>query len=144
MVISPRYTLSLVPQEKLLVKFCRQYHAPMNITSADNPHKFDSRHQATSHSNSPRILLFNLAHKQCGGIIKVNRKISYQQYINAWLNMMSGHGAYQFCLITKIKIGRPEHSLPPNSLRPITFHFCLTHLHPLKWTSYVYHLWWNL
>ena len=34
----------------------------------------------------------------------------------------------QFSLIKKIKIGRPEHSLTflPPSLRPITFHFCIT------------------
>ena len=43
MIISARFTLSSVLQEKLLVKFSRQYHALMNITFADNQHKFDSR-----------------------------------------------------------------------------------------------------
>ena len=32
----------------------------------------------------------------------------------------------QLSLITKIKIGRPEHLLTPTPLRPITSHFCLT------------------
>ena len=31
----------------------------------------------------------------------------------------------QFSSIKKIKIGRPEHSLPPTPLCPITSHFCL-------------------
>ena len=31
----------------------------------------------------------------------------------------------------KIKIRRPEHSLNPNTLHPITSHFCLTPLPPL-------------
>ena len=42
-IISARRILSSVLQEKLLVKFPRQYHAPMKITFADNQHKFDSR-----------------------------------------------------------------------------------------------------
>ena len=32
----------------------------------------------------------------------------------------------QFSLIKKIKIRRPEHSLNPHPLRPITSHFCLS------------------
>ena len=36
----------------------------------------------------------------------------------------------QFSLIKKIKIGRLEHSLSPNPLRPIVSHFCLTLPHP--------------
>ena len=31
----------------------------------------------------------------------------------------------QFSLIKKIKIGRPEQSLTPTLLRPVTFHFYL-------------------
>ena len=27
---------------------------------------------------------------------------------------------------TKLKIGRPKHSLTPHPIRPITYHFCLT------------------
>ena len=37
----------------------------------------------------------------------------------------------QFSLIRKIKVGRPEHSLTPHSLLPITSHFCLAPT-PLK------------
>ena len=43
-------------------------------------------------------------------------------------------GQIQFSLIKKIKIGGAEHSLPPppQSLRPITPHFYITHHpHPL-------------
>ena len=43
MIISARSTLPSVLQEKLLVKFSRQYHALMKITFAENQHKFDSR-----------------------------------------------------------------------------------------------------
>ena len=50
MIISARCTLSSVLQEKLLVKFSRQYHAPMEITFADNQHKFDSRTTSTLYS----------------------------------------------------------------------------------------------
>ena len=57
--------------------------------------------------------------------------------------MMSGHHANPIFFNKKIKIGRPECSLTPNPLRPITFHFCLnppspppphthTDTHPLK------------
>ena len=42
-IISARRTLSSVLQEKLLLKFSRQYHAPTKITFADNQQKFDSR-----------------------------------------------------------------------------------------------------
>ena len=31
----------------------------------------------------------------------------------------------QFSLIKKVKTGRPEHSLPPTSLRPVVSHFCI-------------------
>ena len=41
MIIFARRTLSSVLQEKLLVKFSRQYRAPMEIPFADNQHKFD-------------------------------------------------------------------------------------------------------
>ena len=43
MIIFACRTLSFVLQEKLLVKFSSQYHAPMKITFANNQHKFDSR-----------------------------------------------------------------------------------------------------
>ena len=41
MIIFARCALSSIIQEKLLVKFSRQYHAPMKITFADNEHKSD-------------------------------------------------------------------------------------------------------
>ena len=55
--------------------------------------------------------------------------------------MMSGHGRNPIFVNKKIKIGRPEHSLTPHPIRPITSHFCLTPPPPppSKWTSYVYH-----
>ena len=42
-IISGRRNFSSVLQEKLLVKFFSQYHAPTKTTFADNQHKFDSR-----------------------------------------------------------------------------------------------------
>ena len=68
--------------------------------------------------------------------------------------MMSGHDPNPiFFNNEKIKTGRPEYSLTPHPLHPITSHFCLTPppLHPRtptppptppisKWTPYVYHL----
>ena len=39
--------------------------------------------------------------------------------------MMSGHGENPI-FVNKIKIGRPEHSLTPHPLRPITSHFYLS------------------
>ena len=41
---------------------------------------------------------------------------------SAWCLVMK---QIQLSLIKKIKIRRPGHSLRPNPLRPITFHFCL-------------------
>ena len=51
--------------------------------------------------------------------------LSILQYINAWLSMMSGHGANPVFVNKKVKIGHPEHSL-------------LTIPPPSKWTMYVY------
>ena len=48
----------------------------------------------------------------------------------------------QFSLIKKRKIGRPEHSLTPNSPTSDKISFLrypLTPYTPLKWTSYVCH-----
>ena len=85
------------------------------------------QNQVTSHSNWPRVLLFDLAHKQCNGIIKgwlhcltpesigrflVNNILMFD---SAWCLIME---QIQFSLIKKIKIERPEHSLtlhPPTS-----------------------------
>ena len=52
--------------------------------------------------------------------------------------MMSGDDANPIFFNKKIKIGRPEHFLPPVHLRPITSHFCLTpHLLSTSSTSKV-------
>ena len=40
--------------------------------------------------------------------------------------MMPGHGANAIFFNKKKKIGRPEHLLTLQHLRPITPHFCLT------------------
>ena len=85
----------------------------------------------------PRVLLFDLAHKQLNGIIKewlhsltpesigtflFNKIIMFD---SAWSLVMA---QIEFFLIKEINIGSPEHSLPPTPLRPITSHFCLTPL----------------
>ena len=49
------------------------------------------QNSVTSHSNWPRVLLFNLGHRRCNGIMKgwlywVKRKVSCQYYINVWLS----------------------------------------------------------
>ena len=58
--------------------------------------------------------------------------------------MMSGHGAIQFSLIKKIKIGRPEHSLTPvpptsNNISVLPYSPPPLPPTPLKVKSYVYH-----
>ena len=96
------------------------------------------------------VLLFDLSHKQYNGIIKdvrerwfycLTSELKERYLIN---NILSGSVwclvmvEIQYSLIKKIKIGRPEHSLTPYPLRPITSHFCLTPstsphpLHPLQ------------
>ena len=49
--------------------------------------------------------------------VRVKRKISGQQCINAWLSIISGDDANPFSFNKKIKIGRPEHLLlhPPST-----------------------------
>ena len=47
------------------------------------------QNQVTPHSNRPRVLLFDLAHRQCNDIIKGWLLVN----INVWLSMMSGDGA---------------------------------------------------
>ena len=53
-----------------------------------------------SHSNRSRVLLFDLAHKYCNGIIKgwlhcltSESKGRFVSNMNVWVSMMSGHGA---------------------------------------------------
>ena len=99
--------------------------------------------QVASHSIWPRVLLFDLAHKQCSGIIKgwlhcltsesrwgflVNNILMFG---SAWCLVMA---QIQFSLIKKtIKIGRPENSLTPvpHTSDNISFpqsgrHMCIT------------------
>ena len=77
---------------------------------------------STSHSNWPRVLLFDLAHKQCNGIIKkwllclkpelmrrffVNNKLMFD---SAWDLVVA---EIKFSLMKIKKIVRPEQSPPP-------------------------------
>ena len=74
--------------------------------------------------------------------VRVESKISCQNYINVWLSMMSGYGANPiFFHKKKIKIGRPEHTLTPRLPTSDNISFCLTRPlpPPSKWTSYVQH-----
>ena len=104
-------------------------------------------HQVTSHSNWPCVLLFDLAHKQCNGIIKEWLHYLKHELIGRFLvnNILTFDSAWelvmaqiQFSLTKEIKIVRPDctpyHPHPP--------HHTHTHTHtplPSKWTSYVYH-----
>ena len=80
-----------------------------------------------SHSNWPRFLLFNLAYKQCNGIVK------------GWLHcLLESIGRF---LTNSILMFRNHHHdvwswtsrtlTAPHPLRPITSHFCLTPPPPL-------------
>ena len=94
------------------------------------------QNQVTSHSNWPRVLLFNSAHKQCVGVIKgwllcltpeslgrfpVNNILMFD---SAWCLVMV---QIQFSLI-KVNKDWTSRTLAtsPAPVRPITFHFCLT------------------
>ena len=110
---------------------------------------------STSHSNWPRVLLFDLAHKQCNGIIKgwlhcltseskgrflVNNVLMFG---SAWCLIIT---QIQFSLIKRNKcwtsrtLATMSLATTPPFLRPITSHSCLTP-HPVsRWISYVYHL----
>ena len=100
--------------------------------------------QATSHSNWPRVLLFNLAHKQWNGIIIGWLYFLIPESIERFLvnNILFDSACslamaqIQFSLTKRIKIGL---STPPTALRPITSNFGFTPSLPSKWTSYVYH-----
>ena len=80
--------------------------------------------QVTSYSNWPRVLLFDIAYKQCNCIIKgwlycLTSESKGRFLLNniffgsTWCLVMA---QIQFFLIKTIKIGRPEHSLIPNPL----------------------------
>ena len=80
------------------------------------------QNKVTSHSNWPLVLLFDLAHKRCSGIIKgwlrcLTSESKGRFLVNnilmfglAWCLVMT---QIQFSLRKK-KIGRPEHSLIPH------------------------------
>ena len=90
------------------------------------------QNQVRSHSNWPCVLLFDLAHKQCNGIIKGWLHCHTSEWKGRFLvnNMLFGSAwcvamaKIQFSLIKKIKIG-----LKPHPLSRITTYFCLN---PLK------------
>ena len=93
------------------------------------------QNQVTSRSNWPCIILFDLAHKQCNGIVKgwlhyLTPESKGTFLVNNILMFSSTQclvmPQIQFSLIRKIKIGRPEHPLTPTPLRPVTSHFSLT------------------
>ena len=90
-------------------------------------------HQVTSHSNWPCVLLFDLAHKQCNGIIKETLHYLKCELIGRFLvsNILMFDSAWdlvmaqiQFSLIKEMKIVRPDctpyHPIP---------HITHTHIH---------------
>ena len=98
-----------------------------------------TQNQVTSHSKWPRVLLFDLAHKQCNGIIKgrlycLTSELKGRFLANnilmlgsAWCLVMA---QIQFSLMKK-RLGdwTPKTLTTPTPhplLRPITSHFCLT------------------
>ena len=80
----------------------------------------------------------DLAHKQFNVMIEVwlhyltsasigRFLVNKILFDSAWCLFMA---QIKFSIINKIKIGRPEHLLPPKHLRPITSKFCLSSLRP--------------
>ena len=93
------------------------------------------QNQISSHSNWPHILLLNLAHKQCNGIINgwtncLTSESKGRLLINNIVMFCSAWGLVMvqihFSLVKKINVGRPEHLQSPHPLHLITFHFCIT------------------
>ena len=80
------------------------------------------QNQVRSHSDWPCVLLFDLAHKQCNGIIKGWVHCHTSEWKGRFLvnNILFGSACcavmveIQFSLIKEIKIGRPEHLLTPH------------------------------
>ena len=81
-----------------------------------------NQNQVTSHSNWPRLLLFNLVHKQCNGIIK------------GWLHYLTSESKGRF-LVNNISMFGSTWCLvidwtfrtlanPPTPIRPIISHIC--------------------
>ena len=100
-----------------------------------------SKQKQNQARHGPRVILFDLAHKQYNGIIKecfdcltsgskgrifVNNILMFG---SAWCLVMT---QIQFSLMKKIKIGLTEHLLTPHPLRPMTSNFSLIpHPNPL-------------
>ena len=74
----------------------------------------------------PRVLLFDLAHKQCSGVIKEWRHCLISKSKGKFLvsNILMFDSVclimaqIQFSLTKKTKIGRPEQSVPPTRYTP--------------------------
>ena len=96
-----------------------------------------------------RAILFDLAYRQCNDIIKgwlhcltseskgrffVNNILMFDHgdIISPWFNSTRClvMAQIQFSLIKEIKIKRPEHSLTPQPIRPITSRFTIIHHSP--------------
>ena len=84
----------------------QQSHRACEWTKSKQKQK---ENQVTSHSNWPRVVLFDLAHKKCNGIIK--------GWLNVWLSMMSGHGANPI-FFNKIKVQTSRTLAKPPPLPP--------------------------
>ena len=112
---------------------------------ANDRNKKKKTKQITSYSNWPCVLLFDLAHKQCNGIVKrwfhcISAKGTFivnnvLMFGSAWCLVMSH---IQLSLIKNIKIGRPKHLLIPPTSDHISF-LLRPPYPPSNWTSYVYH-----
>ena len=112
---------------------------------ANDRNKKKKKNQITSYSNWPCVLLFDLAHKQCNGIVKrwlhcISAKGTFivnniLMFGSAWCLVMSH---IQLSLIKNIKIGRPKHLLIPPTSDHISF-LLRPPYPPSNWTSYVYH-----
>ena len=94
----------------------QQPHLPCKRTKSKQ-----KQNQVMSHSNWPRVLLLDLAHKQCNGIFKEWLQCLTPKSIGIFLvnNVLMFEttlclviAQIEFSLIKKIKIGRPEHLLP--------------------------------
>ena len=103
------------------------------------------QNQVNSYSNCPRILLLDLAHKQCSGIGWLHCLMSESKrrflvnniliFGSAWFLIIS---QMQFSLIKKNNwTSRTLANPPPPTSNNILF-FVLPPTSPSKWTSYVY------
>ena len=94
-----------------------------------------NKNKATSRSNWPRVLLFDVAHKQCNGVIKgwlhcltseSKGRFLVNNILLAWSLVIA---QAQFFLMKKNKDWTSRtlaNPLPSTPLRPITSYFCLT------------------